>query len=475
MPPKPGPRHCLVIDQGTHASRAVIIDEAGRSHGQWFQEVSLRRIDQRRVEQDADEILASVETVIERATANGRVDCVALATQRSTVVAWDRHQPLTPALSWQDSRAYEYLESLDAQRVTQITGLRPSPHNAASKLRWLLEHVPAVGLAHRDGCLFMGPLASFLLWHLSDSTDSLSQLDHANAARSLLFNLETCDWDPWLLAQFRLPIDALPRCRPVRDHYGILRGTKAVITCVSGDQTAALHAGGKPDSNTAYVNLGTGAFVLVPTGTKKVLCNGLLCGLADSSKTDTRYCIEGTVNGAGAALAWAADQWQIPELTEKLNGWLKDKIDPPLFLNTVGGLGSPYWQPGPAPQLIDQDGAVLIKPSTPAAGAVAVAESILFLLMINLNQIRRGGWAIHQIQVSGGLAQIDHLCQRLADLSGLPVVRPNQTQATAHGAAWLALGRPDSWALQNQTKWFEPATHRALERRYNRFVAMIDP
>ena len=442
-----GRQRCLVIDQGTHASRAAVFDETGQSHGIWLQEVSLSRIDRCRVEQDAGELLASVQTVVQQAAAHHSIDCVALTTQRSTVVAWDHEGvPLAPALSWQDTRAFEYLESLDPKRVAQTTGLVASPHYAASKMRWLLEHVPTVRLAHADRRLFMGPLASFLLWHLTGQPDECPQVDHTNAARTLLFNLDTRDWDSWLIEQFHLSPAILPVCRPVRYRYGSLQGTGATITCVCGDQTAALHAGGTSTPDTAYMNLGTGAFVLVPTGTDPVRCEGLLCGLADSTETEGQYCIEGTVNGAGAALTWAADQWQIPDLSQQLDRWLQQVHDPPIFLNTIGGLGSPFWRAGPEPTLVDHDGVRISKPSNPASAAVAVAESILFLLQANLERIRQAGIGLSRVQVSGGLALVDGLCQWLADLTGFPVERPDQSEATAQGAAWLAMGCPDTWA-----------------------------
>jgi len=472
-----GRQRCLVIDQGTHASRAAIFDETGRSHGIWHQDVALSRIDSRRVEQDAGELLASVQTVVRRAAEGHSFDCVALTTQRSTVVAWDRTGPLAPALSWQDTRAFEYLQSLDEKRVAQVTGLVASPHYAASKMRWLLEHVQAVRLASAQGRLFMGPLASFLLWHLAGQPEGQPQVDHTHAARTLLFNLETRDWDPWLLEQFHLSSAVLPVCRPVRHHYGLLQGTGATITCVCGDQTAALHAGGIPKPDTAYVNLGTGAFVLVPTGAEPVRCEGLLCGLADSTQTQGRYCIEGTVNGAGAALAWAADQWQIPEGSQQLDTWLQQTHEPPIFLNTVGGLGSPFWRAGPEPRLVDHDGQPIGNPSNHAgaAVAVAVAESILFLLQANLARITQAGIELDRIQVSGGLASVEGLCQRLADLTGLPVERPDQSEATAQGAAWLALGCPDTWFPPGRVAHFQPSPNPALQQRYARFLSLIDP
>ncbi len=468
---KPGPL-TLVIDQGTHATRAFAFDEDGRVRASAFREVALRGSGSAQVEQDAEEIAASVDEVVQAVLADTTVRRLGVAragltTQRSTVVAWDRRtgSPLGPALSWQDRRVVGWLSALDvhADEIKRRTGLRLTPHYGAGKLRWYLDHLPAVSKAQREGYLTFGPLASFLLFHLLKERPLL--VDHVNAQRTQLWNLETRDWDPWLLNLFGVPVQALPACRPVCHDYGRLRLIDIPLTAVNGDQNSAIYSLGRPRRDTAIVNLGTGAFILLLTGSQPMRHPALLSGLASSHKNRGEYLIEGTVNGAGAALDWAANQWNLPDITVHLSTWLARADDPPVFINTIGGLGSPWWRSGPAPTLVG-DG-------KPWQKAVAVAESIVFLLQANLDAMVEANLTINQLQVSGGLARSDGICQRLADMTQRPVYRPVETEATARGIAWLAAGSPSHWPKPGRDRVFTPRLNESLVARYRRFYQIL--
>lgn len=462
----------LVIDQGTHATRAFIFDDEGKVCASAFQDISLKRFGADRAEQDGSEIIASVQAVIQEVLADSAVKrnglaCAGLATQRSSVVAWNKHtgEPLGPVLSWLDRRAAAWLGrmDLDAGDIQQRTGLAVTPHYGASKLRWYLDHVPAVKRAHREGQLAMGPLVSYVLFHLLKERPLL--VDHANASRTQLWNLDTRDWDPKLLDLFGVPLDALPSCRPICHDYGLMRGTDIPVTAVNGDQTSALYCLGRLRKDTAVVNLGTGAFILFLTGKKRVHAPRLLSGLASSQKDRGEYLVEGTVNGAGVALDWAARQWGIPDIIQTLSAGLGDNEEPPLFINTVGGLGSPWWQPGPDPTLMGEGG--------PRQKAVAVAESILFLLKVNLEVLDETCPGIRRIQVSGNLARFDGICRRLADLTQRAVYRPAETEATARGIAWLAFQQPRHWPKPGRGRVFKPKANPSLEERYKRFCRIL--
>ncbi len=424
------------------------------------------------VEQDANEIIASVHEVVQTVLGSPRVrslgvSCAGLATQRSSVVAWDRRtgEPLGPLLSWQDRRAAEWLSGFNAHadKIKEQTGLQLSPHYGASKLRWYLDHLPAVKQAMREGSLAFGPLASFLLFHLLQDQPLL--VDHANASRTQLWNLQSRDWDPWLLDLFGVPLEALPLCRPICHNYGFLRKAKIPVTAVNGDQTSAIYSLGKPRPDTAIVNIGTGAFVLIPTGAKLVRQPALLSGLARSTEDWGEYIIEGTVNGAGAAFDWAAIQWGLPDIATHLATGFSRQDEPPVFINTIGGLGSPWWQPGPPPALLGN--------GEPRQKAVAVAESILFMLQANLEAMGEAGLAVSQLQVSGGLSRFDGMCQRLATLTQLPVYRPAETEATCRGIAWLAAGFPRLWPKPGRGRVFKPGVNQALARRYRKFRQIL--
>ena len=463
----------LVIDQGTHATRAILFDELGRERLTATRPVSLHRLSPEMIEQDGPEIIASMGEVVAEALASdiarsGRITAAGLATQRSTIALWDREdgRALGPLLSWQDRRAAASLESLAAKEpeIRQRTGLPLSPHYGASKLRWSLDHLPGAQRALRDSRLAFGPLAAYLIHHLVAGAPQL--VDDANANRTQLWNIETRHWDPWLLELFDLPAEPLPACRPIRSHYGVIAGTDIPLTTVNGDQNAAVYALGRPQPGVAIINLGTGAFVLAPTGHRLIRHPALLSGITSSDEAGADYTIEGTVNGAGAAISWAGKMLGISAPARKLDAWLREIPDPPLFLNSIGGLGSPWWRPGPDPIWLSAD-------VSDAERLAAVAESILFLLQANLDAMTAAGLDIGRIQISGGLAHADALCQRMANLSGLPVYRPRQTEATARGAAWLASGMPEHWPEPEPGDLFEPRPAAGLRHRYQRFIEII--
>lgn len=463
----------LVIDQGTLATRALILDEKGNVKTSAFQNIQLKRHGSDFIEQDAEEIVDSMQRVIrevlnDSAVRRAGVAQAGLATQRSSVVAWDKRNgiPLGPLLSWQDRRAANWLKkfNIHAEKIKKHTGLPLSPHYGASKLRWCLDHMPPVSQAYRDGYLAFGPVASFLIFHLLQGNPLL--VDHANASRTQLWNIQTRDWDPWLLDLFGIPLKALPDCRPISQRYGLLRMADIPLTAVNGDQTSAIYSLGQPNQDTAIVNIGTGAFIMLPTGKNLVQHPSLLSGLARSGEDWGEYIIEGTVNGAGAALNWAANEWKLPGIIRCLSGWLSREGEIPLFINTIGGLGSPWWRSGPAPAVLGD--------SEPWEKAVGIAESIVFLLQANLDTMLKTDLFIDKLQVSGGLSHLDGICQRLADLSQRPVYRPAETEATARGIAWLAAGCPIHWPKPGRGRLFKPQRNEALDERYKKLYHILN-
>ncbi|MFW2371989.1 MAG: FGGY family carbohydrate kinase [Gammaproteobacteria bacterium] len=462
--------YILAIDQGSHATRAILFDAKGAIVDSAEQSIQLHRLDEHRVEQDADEILQSMQNVLASLTKHklAETTACALATQRSTVVAWDKitGKPLAPAISWQDRRSWQDLDQFASQcsQIKSITGLPLSPHYSAGKFRWLLNHQPAVQQAATAHRLCLGTLASYLMFHLLQQANHC--IDHCNAQRTLLFDLEQLNWSKTLMDLFQIPESYLPECKPVCHDYGRLKHYDIPLRCVSGDQNAAIYAHGPLAEDTALVNIGSGAFILSPCQHPEPE-SPLLSGLAVSNAFEQHYLVEGTVNGAGAALSWAQQQWPVADLNQQLPGWLDQLQHPPLFINTVGGLGSPWWKKAIAPHFINDQNHSLPE------RYVAIIESIVFLLMDNLRQLQQLK-PIRQLWLSGGLSRVDGLCQKLSDLSQLPVVRYHQTEATARGAAWLA-SEPSqtdfSQAKNNQS--FSPVTNSGLQQRYAVFHQAI--
>jgi glycerol kinase len=326
----------------------------------------------------------------------------------------------------------------------------------------------------------MGPLASFLAFRLLEQRPFL--VDPANAARTLLYDIAAGDWSGELLEAFAIPRACLPRCVPSRYGFGTLAAGKgagsgngervraAELRVLTGDQPAALFAWGEPASDTLFVNIGTGAFVQRVSPAPPRPGPGMLHGIVLSDGAQRLHVSEGTVNGAGAALAWLAEarETSVERLVGAAPRWLEEIVEPPLFMNGVGGLGSPFWRPD-APVEFSADASL-------AAETVAVIESIVFLLQANIERLADVEEAApaRRIVVTGGLSPLDGLCRRLASLSGLPVERPGAVEATARGLAWLLGARlPPASAPET----FEPKAWPELAARYDgwrRFMGHLE-
>ena len=458
----------LALDQGGHASRALVFDHMGQIRSQGICEIGVSHPFPDRVEQDPEEVVASLNTAMtEVLTGLGgshqNLSIVAgLATQRSSIVCWNRRtgRSLSPVISWQDRRASDWLNQVHehAQEIHQITGLMLSPHYGANKLRWCLMHLPEVASAYASGVLSWGPLASYLLFRMLIDRPFL--IDPANASRTLVWSLKTMNWDSKLLTMFALPAEPFPRCVPTFYQYGRLHmdARDIPVRVVTGDQSAALFASGRPRTDTAYINIGTGAFVQRPIGSHLIYAQRLLTSIVLHDGTQPTYVLEGTVNGAGAALDWLAQKLHLTDWQNQLSEWLLRDCSPPLFLNGISGLAAPYW----APDFTSR----FLKPGQPWEQAVAVVESIVFLLQAILAEMDGSLPAAKQINISGGLAKLDGLCQRLADLTCTPVHRLADHEATARGTAYLLAGCPPEWPQPVPTQCFDPTEDRALDARY---------
>jgi glycerol kinase len=437
-------------------------------------EIGLARPQPDWAEQDGDEMVASIFAAANEALSilgarRGEVVAAGLASQRASCICWDRAsgRPLSPLFSWQDRRAHQWLRQFEPRgvEVHRKTGLFLSAHYGASKLRWALDHLPAVREARAAGTLCWGPQASFLAFRLLEEHPFLA--DPQCAARTQLWNLATRDWDPELLALFGLPQGFLPRSVPTCHAYGTLRlGNDAIpLTAVNGDQSAAVFACGWPEEDSAYVNIGTSAFVQRALGADPGYVPRQLTGIIlDDGKT-TVYTVEGNVNGAGTALEWLRRELAIEDLDARLPQWLAAPGEPPLFLNGIAGLGGPFWKPDFASRFVGA--------GEPWQKAVAVVESMAFLLQANFDEMAKYVPPATRIRVSGGVSQIDGLCRRLAALSGLPLHRREDAEATARGIGYLAAGRPASWNQHDEEEVFAPGEHAGLSDRYRRWRALM--
>jgi glycerol kinase len=461
----------LAIDQGGQSTRAIAYDADGRQLGDASEEVSTEHPAPGRYEQDPELLVRSVRSVVTRLLETLPDHAVpvgaGLATQRSSAVCWDREtgQPLSPILSWRDRRNAAWLRSLDLDpiRVHRVTGLRSSPHYGAAKLRWCLDHIPAVSAAMNQGRLVFGPMASFLIYRMT--RERTLAADPVNASRTLLMDIGSCSWSERMLDEFGISRELLPPVATGETLLGTLDldGPAIPLRLCTGDQAAALFAGGQPDPSLALVNAGTGAFALQkadwPNGEQR-----LLTSVIRAVDRHLEFALEGTVNGAATALEAEAENLGVDDWRSLLGAAAKsDQI--PVFLNGYSGLGSPWWQ--------ESFPSGYEGPGSPAARLTAVMESIVFMLQVNLAAIRHRVPSQTGIRLGGGLSRLDGLCQRLADLSRLPVERPAQTEATARGLAWLAFRHERDWSLPG-ARIFEPRANTVLDGRFERWQLAMD-
>jgi len=463
----------IVIDQGTHSTRAIIYNHSGESIFKSQKEVDLFYRESSHIEQDGKQILASCLAVLTDAQKfidENKLEevSIALTTQRSTVIAWDANtgEAITPALSWLDTRAQAELENfeIDELVIKEKTGLPLSAHYGASKLQWLLEHDKRVQYAKQHQELKFGPLAAYLIFNLIESQPFY--VDYSNAHRTLLWNLQTRHWDTDLLKAFSIEDSHLPKPVPSAFNYGKLKYFNYPLVLVNGDQNSAIYGYGKLKEQTTFINIGTGAFVLANSKQQPVLNTKLLASITYSSERELEYALEGTVNGAGAAMKWAESEWGIKNI-ESVH-W-KDVMEVPIFINSIGGLGSPFWRSDVIPRFSDP-GKTHGDYSNQQCMA-ALMESIAFLLTINIEEMHKHGIETNRLLVAGGMSKDQHLCQRLANLSFTPVVVSSFKEATSRGAAWLAMQRP-KWSVLECTL-FHPTYDRSLLSRYDEFKAVI--
>jgi len=424
------------------------------------------------VEQDPQELIDSVHVVVNAVKQQLGSQCckvraAGIATQRSNVICWNKTtgEPLSTIINWQDRRAHQWIHQFrpNNAQIHKKTGLLLTAHYGASKLHWCLEHLESVRQAYATNQLAWGPMAGFLNFRITKERRHV--VDPVNASRTLLMNLAERDWDKDLLALFKLPGEPLPRCVPNRFDYGTLdiADWNVPVQVMTGDQAAVLYAFGMPQKNTVYINIGTGAFLQKPTLNHVVYSPRLLSSIVWHDSEQSYYVVECTVNGAGSALTQVEQELHIDAryVEDHFSNWLEQADNPPLFLNGISGLGAPYWVPDFPSKFVGE--------GDDWEKIVAVAESILFLINVNLHALMDATENnITQVVVSGGLAMVDALCQRMADVTGTAIYRPQQCEATARGMAYLLAGCPEDWSELNGV-WFKPKDNPPLCHRFQRW------
>ncbi len=460
----------MAIDQGTTSSRAIIFEESGRpiasqqkEHEQIFPQAGW-------VEHDPKEIMRNVREVMGGALARSNlaledIKAVGITQQRETTVVWNRHTgwPIYNAIVWQDTRTQsicdELARTVGEERFRQTTGLPLATYFSGPKVRWILDNVPGARAQAEAGDLLMGTIDTWLLWNLTDR--QIHATDPTNASRTLMMDLATLQWDPELVEAMGVPPSMLPEIRSSSEVYGDVKSPASMegvpISGILGDQQAATFGQACLSPGEAKNTYGTGNFLLLNTGTEKVLSkNGLLTTVCYKiGEQAPVYALEGSIAVTGSLIQWLRDNLQLidsaPEV-EKLARSVADNGDC-YFVPAFSGLFAPYWRG-------DARGAIVGLTRFINRGHIARAalEAAAYQSREVIEAMEAdSGVKLTTLKVDGGMVLNETLMQFQADILGVPVVRPEVIETTALGAAYAAGLAVGAWTSGDDMRanWVE--------------------
>jgi glycerol kinase len=440
----------LAIDQGTTSTRAILFDTEGRIHGAAQQELSLHYPRNGWVEQNPEDIWQDTQFVCRGVLQQNNIHpaqviAIGIANQRETTVVWDRAtgQPLYNAIVWQDRRTADLCQKLKEQGhaalLQQKTGLLPDPYFSATKIKWILDNVAGAREKAGKGELAFGTIDSFLLWRLTGG--KVHATDITNASRTMIYNIVEQKWDDGLLSLLDIPRSMLPEVRDNSCLFGKTAkdflGVEVPVTGMAGDQQAGLFGQACFKPGMVKSTYGTGCFALVNIGGAfRASRNQMLTTVGYRLDGKITYAIEGSIFVAGAAIQWLRDGLGIIKSaaeTEVLAASVPD-TGGVYMVPGFAGLGAPHWNPQARGALVG-----LTRGTTSAHIVRAALEAQAYQTQ-DLMQAMAGdaGHAIAEIRVDGGMVKNNWVCQFLADSTGVAVLRPAVTEATALGAAYLA-------------------------------------
>lgn len=443
-------QYILSLDQGTSSSRAIVFDHNGtiRAVAQHeFEQIFPRS---GWVEHDPHQIWASQAAVVAEAIStigiNGtNIAAIGITNQRETTIVWDidTEEPVYNAIVWQDRRTSEYCDELRERGLTEMiqkkTGLIIDAYFSATKIKWILDNVPGARKRAEEGKLRFGTVDSWLVWRLTRGNVHVT--DVTNASRTMLFNINTLQWDKDLLDLFDIPESMMPEVKSSSEVYGYTTTTlfahKVPIAGIAGDQQSALFGQMCVEPGSVKNTYGTGCFLLMNTGTKPIESkNRLLTTIAWKIGDEVTYALEGSIFVGGSVVQWLRDGLKCIEKSsdvEKLAASVPD-TNGVYFVPALTGLGAPYW---------DQyaRGAIsgISRGTTVAHIARAALEGIAYQTYDIVGAMQRdSGLPIANLKVDGGASRNDLLMQFQSDILDTEVLRPKVTETTALGAAYLA-------------------------------------
>ncbi|MCG2712920.1 MAG: glycerol kinase GlpK [Candidatus Omnitrophica bacterium] len=442
--------YILAIDQGTTGSRAVLYDKKAKQMASAYEEFTQYFPKPGWVEHAPEEIwqsvLNSIQSVFKKVP-NAKIDAIGITNQRETTVVWDKttSKPVCNAIVWQCRRTSRRCDELKKEKgaaefFRTRTGLPIDAYFSATKIEWILKNVKGALAKAKQGKLLFGTTDAWLLWKLTNG--AVHATDFTNASRTMLFNIKTLTWDEKILKKFSIPKTMLP-C--VKNSSGIFGKTAAhgklpagiPIAGIAGDQQAALFGQTCFKPGTMKNTYGTGCFMLLNTGAKYIRSrHGLITTLGCSDAGKPVYVLEGAVFVAGAAIQWLRDGLGLleePSQSEKMAKSVKDNAGI-YFVPALVGLGAPYWDQHARGSIFG------ITRGTKKSHIVRAAlEAMCYQTKDVVNAMGKdSGLKIRSLQVDGGAAANDFLCQFQADILGVKVIRPKTIEITSLGAAYLA-------------------------------------
>jgi len=456
-------KYILAFDQGTTSSRAIVFDHDGLPVVTAQKEFTQIYPKPGWVEHDPEEIWSTqagvgMEAIFKAGISGHQIAGIGITNQRETAVVWNRKtgRPVYNAIVWQDRRTADYCDQLKEEgygkMILDKTGLIPDAYFSATKIKWILDNVPGVKEQAVKGKLAFGTIDSWLIWHLT--LGKLHITDVSNASRTMLFNIHTLQWDSELLDLFGIPASLLPQVRSSSEVYGKTSGqftSPIPISGIAGDQQAALFGQMCIEPGMVKNTYGTGCFMMMNIGSKPIESKSqLLTTVAWKIGDETTYALEGSIFIGGAVVQWLRDSLGIirkSEDVEKLAAKVKSS-EGVYFVPAFAGLGAPYWNQHARGTLTG-----ITRGSTSSHIARAAIDSIAYqTLEVLLAMQKDSGVTIRELRVDGGATVNNALLQFQADLLQTNVVRPQITETTALGAAYLAGLAVNYWGNINDMR-----------------------
>ena len=470
----------VAIDQGTTSTRVILFDLKGNIKFRSQFEFKQYFPKDGWVEHNPNEIwlttLKALKKVINKASSlKGKIISLGITNQRETTILWNKKtgKPIYNAIVWQDRRTQEYCETLKKRRyeknIRKKTGLFIDPYFSATKIKWILQNVKDSKKLLKSNSLLFGTVDTFLIWKLTNGKNHLTEA--TNASRTMLFNINNNKWDKEILKKLNIPINILPEVKNSADNFGITNkkvvGKEIPISAVLGDQQAAAVGQSCFEKGSIKSTYGTGAFVIMNTGSKKIYSNNkLLTTICYRLNGKNTYALEGSIFIAGAGVQWLRDKLKLINNayeTEKIAKSKKNN-NGVYVVPAFSGMGAPYWRPD-ARGLItgltrDSDWKDIVR---------ALLESVAYQSYDLFNSMRKDGLKPRIVKVDGGMVSNNWFSQFLSDIINFNVIRPRVLETTALGVALFAGYQVGEFKSLNEIKhiWkkdrvFSPKLNKSL-------------